>query len=86
MSMTGGIIPATLTELALYDNQIAEIRGLDALVNLETLDLGYNCLRKIQGRFRPRLGLNLLGLFRVCPGATATGRPDPKRPKAPCRI
>lgn len=39
----------TLTELDLYDNQIEQIRGLDALVNLEILDLSYNRIRAIEG-------------------------------------
>jgi protein phosphatase 1 regulatory subunit 7 len=39
-----------LTELDLYDNQLTEIKGLDALVNLKVLDLSYNRLRKIEGK------------------------------------
>uniref|UniRef100_A0A914CCI1 Uncharacterized protein n=1 Tax=Acrobeloides nanus TaxID=290746 RepID=A0A914CCI1_9BILA len=45
-----GLLPVTLTELDLYDNQLTEIKGLDALVNLKVLDLSYNRLRKIEGK------------------------------------
>ncbi|KAI6218329.1 Histone deacetylase 6 [Aphelenchoides fujianensis] len=39
----------TLTELDLYENQIAKIENLEKLVNLEHLDLSFNRLTKIEG-------------------------------------
>lgn len=39
---------ASLTELDLYDNAIAHIKGLDALPNLTTLDLSFNSIRHIK--------------------------------------
>ncbi|KAB8349803.1 hypothetical protein FH972_023816 [Carpinus fangiana] len=39
---------ATLTELDLYDNAIAHIKGLDDLTNLETLDLSFNSIKHIK--------------------------------------
>ncbi|KAH7660487.1 protein phosphatase PP1 regulatory subunit Sds22, partial [Aphelenchoides avenae] len=39
---------ATLVELNLRYNAITEIRGMDALVNLEHLDIGNNRLTRIQ--------------------------------------
>lgn len=38
----------TLTYLEFYDNQIAKVENLDALVNLETLDLSFNRISKIE--------------------------------------
>ncbi|KAH7696310.1 leucine Rich Repeat family protein, partial [Aphelenchoides avenae] len=49
-AINGNVIHATLTELDLCGNQITEIRGLDALVNLEALDVSYNYLRKIEAK------------------------------------
>lgn len=45
----------------LRSNQIAVIRGLDALVNLEILYIGYNRLKRIEGpSSSPSLGLRVL--------------------------
>ena len=51
-SINDNLLAHTLVELDLYDNQIAQIRGLDALVNLEQLDLSYNRIRSIEGAFQ----------------------------------
>lgn len=48
-SINGNIIHVSLTELNLYGNQITEIRGLDALANLEVLNASFNDLKKIEG-------------------------------------
>ncbi|KAH7709511.1 Leucine Rich Repeat family protein [Aphelenchoides avenae] len=48
-SINDNIAHTTLTELYVYGNKITELRGLDALVNLDTLNVSYNRLRKIQG-------------------------------------
>lgn len=49
-SLNDNIVHATLTKLDLAGNQIEEIRGLDALMNLEILNVINNHLRRIQGR------------------------------------
>lgn len=41
-------LAATLTELDLYDNLIAHIRGLEDLTNLTSLDLSFNKLKHIK--------------------------------------
>ena len=48
-SINDNIAHATLTELDLYGNAIKKIRGLDALVNLEILNVSFNRLQKIDG-------------------------------------
>ena len=48
-SINDNINHATLTELDLHDNHITEIRGLDALVNLEVLNVSHNRLTRIEG-------------------------------------
>ncbi|KAF7934456.1 hypothetical protein BELL_0091g00050 [Botrytis elliptica] len=41
-------LAATLTDLDLYDNLIAHIRGLEDLINLTSLDLSFNKLKHIK--------------------------------------
>ena len=50
VQMNENLLPLTgLTELDLNDNQITEIKNLQTLVNLQTLDLSYNRIKKMEG-------------------------------------
>ncbi|KAH7717570.1 leucine-rich protein [Aphelenchoides avenae] len=49
VSINDNIVHATLMELDLSGNRITEIRGLDALVNLEVSNVSFNRLKKVEG-------------------------------------
>jgi protein phosphatase 1 regulatory subunit 7 len=42
------VVSSKLTDLDLYDNQIAHIRGLDHLTELESLDLSFNKIKHLK--------------------------------------